>query len=47
MYYDAEGDTPQEKINSMRREHYAEHREEILRQQKEAVEPQNQINEDL
>ena len=47
MYYGAEGNTPQERINSMRREHYAAHREQILEQQREAVEPQNQINEGL
>lgn len=46
MFEDAEGDTWDEKVNTIRREHYAVHREEILEQQKEAVEPQNQINED-
>lgn len=46
MFEDAEGDTWDEKVNTIRREHYAAHREEILEQQKEAVEPQNQINED-
>lgn len=47
MFKDAEGSTWEDKINYLRREHYAEHRNEILEQQKEAVEPQNQINEDL
>lgn len=47
MFKDAEGSTWEDKINCLRREHYAEHREQILEQQKEAVEPQNQINEDL
>ena len=36
MYDAAEGDTPQEKINAMRRENYAEHREEINAQKRAA-----------
>lgn len=36
MYYGAESDTPEERINSLRREHYAEHREEINAQKREA-----------
>lgn len=34
MYYNAEGNTPQERINSMRRIHYQENRDKILAQKK-------------
>ena len=34
MYYNAEGKTPQERINSMRRIHYQENRDKILAQKK-------------
>ncbi len=36
MYDAAEGETSQEKINSLRRENYAEHREEINAQKRAA-----------
>ena len=36
MYYGAEGDTPQEKINSLRRMRYAEHKDVINAQKREA-----------
>lgn len=36
MYYGAEGRTPAEKINSMRREQYAENKDEINAQKREA-----------
>lgn len=47
MFKDAEGSTWDEKINYLRRENYAEHRDEILAQQREAEEPDAQINEGL
>ena len=47
MFKDAEGNTWDEKINYLRREHYAAHREEILAQQYAAEQPDAQINEDL
>ena len=36
VYDNAEGDTPEEKLNYMRREHYAEHKDEINAQQRAA-----------
>lgn len=36
QYYAAEGNTPQERINSMRRANYAENRERIISQKREA-----------
>ena len=38
MYYDADGTTPQAKINAMRREFYAENKEEINEQKRSAYE---------
>lgn len=44
MYYDAEGKTPKQKINSMRRKFYAENREEILDQKADAYEKRKELN---
>ena len=41
MYENAEGDTWQEKVNSMRREQYAENREKIREQQNAAYAARN------
>lgn len=38
MYYDADGGTPEERINAMRREAYAKNREEINAQKRSAYE---------
>lgn len=38
MYYDADGNKPKDKINSMRRDYYQDHREEILEQKADAYE---------
>lgn len=44
QYDNAEGNTPQEKINSMRREYYAENRAEILEQKASAAEKREELN---
>ena len=44
MYYDAEGRKPKDKINSMRRELYAENREKILEQKADAYEKRKELN---
>lgn len=44
QYDNAEGDTPQEKINSMRRKYYAENSEEILAQKADAAEKREELN---
>ena len=44
MYYDADGKTPKQKINSMRRKFYAENREEILSQKADAYEKRIELN---
>lgn len=44
MYYDAEGRSAKDKINSMRREFYAENREEILAQKSDAYEKRKELN---
>lgn len=36
MYYQADGDTPQERINYLRRDHYAQNKDEINAQKREA-----------
>lgn len=36
MYYGADGKTPREKLNSMRRDYYADHKDEINEQKREA-----------
>ena len=41
MYYDAEGDTPQEKINAMRRDEYASNPEKFRMQKRKAYEERN------
>lgn len=43
QYDDAEGDTWQEKLNSMRREYYAENKEEINEQKRDAYEKRKEI----
>lgn len=43
MYEGAEGDTPQEKINAMRRENYAAHKEEINAQKRAAYAERNEF----
>lgn len=45
MYYDAEGKKPKDKINAMRRDFYAENREEILEQKAEAYEKRKEVEE--
>ena len=42
IYYDAEGSTPQQRINSMRREIYAENKDEINAQKREAYALRNE-----
>lgn len=44
MYYDADGTTTEEKLNSMRRKFYAENREEILEQKASAYEKRKELN---
>ena len=44
QYKDAEGRTPDEKINSMRRKYYAENREQILSQKASAYEKRMELN---
>ena len=46
MYYDAEGNKPKDKINSMRREFYQENREEILDQKADAYEKRKELESD-
>lgn len=43
MYKDAEGSTEEEKLNSMRRENYAENREKILEQKADAYEKRKEL----
>lgn len=44
QYSEAEGNTPKEKINSMRRKYYAENREEILSQKADAYAKRQELN---
>lgn len=44
MYYGAEGNTPTERINSMRREFYAENKEQINAQKRAAYEKRKELN---
>ena len=44
MFDDAEGDTEEEKLNSMRREAYAENKEEINAQKRDAYEKRQELN---
>lgn len=44
QYKNAEGSTPEEKINSMRRKYYAENREEILAQKADAYAKRMELN---
>lgn len=44
MYYDAEGRKPKDKINTLRRELYAENREKILEQKADAYEKRKELN---
>lgn len=44
QYADAEGNTPEQKINSMRRKYYAENRERILAQKADAYAKRQELN---
>ena len=44
QYESAEGDTPKQKINAMRRRYYAQNREEILKQKASAEEKREELN---
>ena len=44
MYYNAEGDTPKEKINSMRRDFYAKNSKKIKAQKRSAYEKRKELN---
>ena len=44
QYESAEGDTPKEKINAMRRRYYAQNRDEILKQKASAEEKREELN---
>ena len=44
MYYDADGHSPKDKINSLRREFYEENKEEINRQKRDAYEKRKELN---
>ena len=44
MYDEAEGNTPKAKINAMRREFYAENKEEINEQKRDAYEKREELN---
>ena len=44
MYEDADGRTPKDKINAMRREFYAENKEEINEQKRDAYEKRQELN---
>ena len=44
MYYDADGYSPKDKINSLRREFYAENKEEINRQKRDAYAKRKELN---
>lgn len=46
IYYDADGNTANEKINAMRRENYAKNREKILEQKKIAYQVKKELNDD-
>ena len=44
MYYDADGSTPNERVNAMRREFYAENKEKINEQKRSAYEKRKELN---
>ena len=44
MYYDAEGSTPQAKINSMRRQMYQQNKDEINAQKRSSYEKRKELN---
>lgn len=44
MYYDADGSSPEERVNAMRREFYAENKEEINEQKRDAYEKRKELN---
>lgn len=44
MYYDADGFAPEDKINSMRREFYAENKEAINAQKRDAYQKRKELN---
>ena len=44
MYQDAPGDNSKDKINAMRREFYAENKEEINEQKRSAYEKRQELN---
>lgn len=44
MYYDADGSTPEERVNAMRREFYAENKEKINEQKRSAYEKRKELN---
>ena len=44
QYESAEGDTPKQKINAMRRRYYAQNRDEILKQKVSAEEKREELN---
>lgn len=46
MYYGADGSTPDEKVNAMRRENYAKNREKILEQKRIAYQVRKELNDD-
>lgn len=44
MYYSAEGSTPEERVNSMRRDFYAENKDRINEQKRSAYEKRKELN---
>ena len=44
MYQDADGNSPKAKINALRREFYAENKEEINAQKRDAYEKRKELN---
>lgn len=44
MYYGAEGNTPKERLNAMRRDFYAKNKEEINEQKRSAYEKRQELN---
>lgn len=44
MYYDADGFTPEERVNAMRREFYAENKDKINTQKRSAYEKRKELN---
>lgn len=44
MYYDADGSTPEERVNAMRREFYAENKDKINAQKRSAYEKRKELN---